>query len=426
MFLRLTLILSVFLPLLAFSSDICVVTMAIGNEYEKAVEKGIENKRQYCKKHGYDFVYMNKILDPKRKVKWSKIGLIQNVMRTNKYKWIFWTDADALIMNMGLKLEGFIDEDYDVIISRDRSRVMNTGNFFIRNCQWSLDFLDDVYTHKHPPPGYPPLCDNLGFVVEYNRKESVQERFQVLPMRELNSYASVPELQYRKWRGRQPKIYKRGDFIIHFVRTAHELDKLSTMTDMFLKQMIDEPEAFDLDHFFDVYSPEIKDKSSIENRPSAYRAAGKTLSSVNTLVEYGFYNGRNLSALLKQYPDAKAHSVGERKDKISQVAQRFFNRRYFDRVKFLKTNDELHRENTKNIDLIFIGELEDQKSYLSLFNEIQKIANGNTRIIVDNSHLDKVQKGLSESETQRVIRVLSKHPVAKGSAAWTEIECIGY
>ena len=54
-------------------------------------------------------------------------------MRANPaVRWLFWTDADAVIMDRGIRLEDFLDSASDLILTRDRNGV-NTGVFFVRN-----------------------------------------------------------------------------------------------------------------------------------------------------------------------------------------------------------------------------------------------------------------------------------------------------
>ena len=62
--------------LIARKQVLGVVTLATERESSKdAVSLGIENKRIYCEKQGYDFIYCDEVLDPSRSIPWSKILL---------------------------------------------------------------------------------------------------------------------------------------------------------------------------------------------------------------------------------------------------------------------------------------------------------------------------------------------------------------
>ncbi len=81
------------------AADIAMVSLAVGDNFRNAVSLGIQNKQSYCDEHGYDFICEDELLDHTRTAHWSKILLILKTMENSNYKWIFWTDADALISN---------------------------------------------------------------------------------------------------------------------------------------------------------------------------------------------------------------------------------------------------------------------------------------------------------------------------------------
>lgn len=109
------LIFCLFITAYLAASEIAVVTLAVGEAYQDAVQLGIENKKAYCEKHGYDFFCGTEILDPERPIPWSKILFIKEILKNSSYRWIFWTDADSLIMNFDIPLESLIDDHYEPI-----------------------------------------------------------------------------------------------------------------------------------------------------------------------------------------------------------------------------------------------------------------------------------------------------------------------
>lgn len=90
-------------------SKLVVVTMACGDTYQKKVEIGIENKRQYCQRHGYDFIYCQHSKDFSRDLYWSKIQIVIETMTFHRCEWVVWVDADTLFMNMDVPLINFVD-----------------------------------------------------------------------------------------------------------------------------------------------------------------------------------------------------------------------------------------------------------------------------------------------------------------------------
>ena len=52
-------------------------------------------------------------------------------MLRKDYDWVLWVDIDTLFMNMDLALERFLDNRYDMIVSRN-AQGANAGIFLVR------------------------------------------------------------------------------------------------------------------------------------------------------------------------------------------------------------------------------------------------------------------------------------------------------
>jgi hypothetical protein len=132
------------------TSDIAVLSLHIGEEFRKATKYSLLSKIQYCNRHGYDLIIREDCYDTTRPPAWSKVKLIQKYLDSEKYKYIVWIDADTLIMNPEIRLEGFIEQfmgNNDMLLGYDRDRF-NTGVWFIRVSEWSRQFLQDVYEQE--------------------------------------------------------------------------------------------------------------------------------------------------------------------------------------------------------------------------------------------------------------------------------------
>jgi hypothetical protein len=76
-----------------------------------------QKKREYCEDHGCGFVCSLESLDDTRHAVCRKLLLIGRQLSSNPgCTWAFWTEADSVIMNPGVRLEEFLD-DHDLIIS---------------------------------------------------------------------------------------------------------------------------------------------------------------------------------------------------------------------------------------------------------------------------------------------------------------------
>jgi hypothetical protein len=104
-----------------------------------------ENKRRYCERHGYRFYhYKAKIFDGLHP-SWSKLAALNRAWEDND--WLFWSDADAIIVNDAVRLEQWVRPEYHMIVSTDW-HGLNFGNFLIQNCDWSKDLLGQVYAGR--------------------------------------------------------------------------------------------------------------------------------------------------------------------------------------------------------------------------------------------------------------------------------------
>ena len=67
-----------------------------------------ERTRKYCSRHGYDFACQTGPLDQTRPAAWGKLRFIWQFLEDHpKCEWVFWTDADSVIMNPAVCLESF-------------------------------------------------------------------------------------------------------------------------------------------------------------------------------------------------------------------------------------------------------------------------------------------------------------------------------
>ncbi|KAG1455132.1 hypothetical protein G6F56_007141 [Rhizopus delemar] len=134
---------------------------------EQAAPLAADNKRDYAKAHDYAFIARSTefaqqaLRSDKRRTVWGKIDAVQKVLP--KYDWIFWLDMDAVIMNPEHTVQGTLDqlraeypggprafeENIDLVIAKPtRDKMINAGVFFMRNTEWSMQFLREVQAYK--------------------------------------------------------------------------------------------------------------------------------------------------------------------------------------------------------------------------------------------------------------------------------------
>ena len=135
-------------------------------KYEVLGHLALENRRQYCERHGYSFFSQVPIARD-RPACWAKIPAILEAFKT--HQWVLWADSDTLVFNSALAVDDLCDPAYDLVfqshehffkfmgvpIAEGLDRMpINTGVFLIQATLWSRDFLRRAYeqtayvTHK--------------------------------------------------------------------------------------------------------------------------------------------------------------------------------------------------------------------------------------------------------------------------------------
>lgn len=201
------------------ASDIAMITFndvpAINTslKYDMLGVLAIENHRQYCERHGYDFI-ADVPIARNRPACWAKIPAI--LAAFEDHEWVLWADSDTLIFDQR-PLDRFLDPAHDMIvqshdaffrligvpIERGMARMpINTGVFLMRRSAWSRDFLERAYAQTGFV-SHGAVWDGIGeqeaMIAVLNETPSDRERI-----------GHVDGLQ------NHPLLYRPGDMFVHF------------------------------------------------------------------------------------------------------------------------------------------------------------------------------------------------------------------
>ncbi|KAK9109768.1 hypothetical protein Sjap_017828 [Stephania japonica] len=185
-----------------------------------------KNKVDYCRLHGYDIFYNNVLFHPKMRTYWAKIPAVRAAMVAHpEAEWIWWVDSDAAFTDMEFKLplekyreHNFVVHGWPELIYEKKSWLgLNAGVFLIRNCQWSIDFMD-VWASMGP---LSPDYDTWGKILKSTFKDKVfpdsddQSALVYLMLKEKN-----------RWGG---KIYVEREYYFegYWVEILRTLDNIS-------------------------------------------------------------------------------------------------------------------------------------------------------------------------------------------------------
>lgn len=185
--------------------------LMITNEISSEITRlSIQDKIDYALRHQYSLV----IDSPRtsRPVAWSKLVSILNLFDQG-YEWIWCLDRDTIITNPFievLKLLDRIHKNYSIVMSHD-CETINTGSMFLRNTQWTKNFIKKVQdAYITEVVARDNWFENRAFSIFYDRNEDfMYAKLFLLPQWSINVYPIE-----NKCSNKRPYMY--GDFLLHF------------------------------------------------------------------------------------------------------------------------------------------------------------------------------------------------------------------
>jgi len=131
-----------------------ILTLAIGEDFCKALAPALESKRAYAQRHGYRYIQAGEqFWDRDRPIAWSKVWfVIKTLAEFPDGTLFFLSDADVLITNPSLRLEdhvaSLLPADKDLLMTIDACGHLNSGNMLMRNSAWLRDWWRRVGEQK--------------------------------------------------------------------------------------------------------------------------------------------------------------------------------------------------------------------------------------------------------------------------------------
>ncbi len=226
-----------------------------------------QNRQVYANKWNYDVINGLDYIDIDKSIPaaWSKLKAAQELLSTShSYDYIFYIDLDAIIMNMNVNLDTYIDRAVgaDIILTED-SHGINTGLMLLQKSKWTSDFLSLAFAQKqlavneYNEEGIPYPFEyeqrafhylygtsfwlNRGLPV-YRHSKSIQEHVAVMPQCAFNSYSLSPYKTLAPWvfdskEDWSAAQYAENDFAIHFAGVKGQAK--TDLMDYYLDRSID-------------------------------------------------------------------------------------------------------------------------------------------------------------------------------------------
>lgn len=404
------------------AADIAVITIAQGNEYKEKVKLGLEANRQYCQKHGYDYICCEENLDPSRHIYWSKIILALQTLENPSYKWVVWLDADTIVMNQDIRLEDLLDENVNLIIGYDWNGV-NSGVFFIKNCDWSKEFLKGVYARTDCIDLLWP--EQLAIAKEIEEKPENAKVSKIVPQRLFNAYP--PELiSYLMY------TYQPGDFILHF---ASIRDNLPELYKKYSQQIQNNRNLITLDQYLGYYNYTLSPLHSPNNE--GYMSEEQKIQfnerlsqypHIESILEIGLNGGHSCENFFQSCKNLKHFaSFDINTHPYTRYAVEYFKRKYKDKFEFIpgdsaETVPSYSQQNPHmKFDLIFVdGKLTYDYVVKDILNA-QKLSGPHTILWVDD-YYSPFSDGLETLQEQGIIKIenVRESTGINGNRKWAE------
>ncbi len=206
-----------------------ILTLAIGADYKKALDKALASKVFYAKKHGYTYIQGDESYwDRERPISWSKVPfLLQHLKNMPDGELVWLSDADVFITNPELKFEEHVvpllKSEKDMLMVFDSCGHINAGNILMRNTPWVRDFWKRVY--EQTDCIYHIWWENAGILKLMEANPSDAEKIQITnECRRFNAYLmGLPNAP----------LWEPGDLLVHFAG-VYDSKKMNSLIDEIL------------------------------------------------------------------------------------------------------------------------------------------------------------------------------------------------
>lgn len=113
------------------NDNFCIMTNVIYDRIPQYVQVSDRNKTRYCLRHGITFLNMRVNPRPDSHPVWSKPSLMAWALE--QYRWCIWMDADAIPLNLGFDVAGYLSSVEEPVVMGQDINGFNAGVFAVRD-----------------------------------------------------------------------------------------------------------------------------------------------------------------------------------------------------------------------------------------------------------------------------------------------------
>lgn len=197
-------------------------------------ERAIRTHEEHDRLHGYRLhVLRQQLLDDV----WSKPAYILSLLlrelsksESERLDWLFWVDADTVILNPHVPIETFLPppgsefEDVHLLYSNDWNGL-NNGVFPVRVNQWAVKLFTAIVAYRHYKPNEPLVF----------RDQSAMDNVMKEPQF-VNNIIQAPQRWFNAYQGEHnetlaPFQIRRGDLLVHFAGVPNREERMGYWLD---------------------------------------------------------------------------------------------------------------------------------------------------------------------------------------------------
>ncbi|KAL9098692.1 MAG: hypothetical protein Q9163_005695 [Psora crenata] len=203
------------------------------NEKDPTYIRALQTHEAHNQRFGYPmFVLRHPILENI----WSKpayllAALLEEMRKPegNRLEWLFWVDADTVLMNPKIPLDIFLppfEYPHIHLLCTQDPRYINNGVFFLRVHPWSIKFISAIIASPVLRPEVKLEYRDQTAFGELLKEKEFGGNYILVPQRWFNAYQR--ELDDDQQRGFQ---INRGDLLVHFPGVPHRDKRMRSFID---------------------------------------------------------------------------------------------------------------------------------------------------------------------------------------------------
>ncbi|KAK2629707.1 hypothetical protein QTJ16_000527 [Diplocarpon rosae] len=233
------------------------VSMLYGNQ-KPGFERAMKTHEEHNRLHGYRMhLLRHEILDNV----WSKPAYILSILlqeltkpETERVSWLFWFDADTVLLNRQIPLEIFIPpaEHGDVqLLKTDDFNGFNNGVFMVAVTSWSVELFTSIISFQDFSPDTPLFLRDQSAMNILLMQPKYANHTVTVPQHWFNAYKEEtnPEL------AAPADQVRSGDLLVHLAGLVYQEEWL----DIFCNRWERDPSKWDIDLDKTTYPAEIKE-----------------------------------------------------------------------------------------------------------------------------------------------------------------------